>query len=77
MADTSIAQGSYAREHASANAPAGGATRERRSTSTRSGFDASWELDVFGGNRRAVEAAEASLEAAQFDWAAVLVTPDG
>ncbi|MEY2634033.1 MAG: hypothetical protein RIR00_2687 [Pseudomonadota bacterium] len=25
------------------------------------GFDASWELDVFGGNRRALEAAEADL----------------
>jgi outer membrane protein TolC len=29
---------------------------------------------VFGGNRRAVESAQASLEAAQFDWASVLVT---
>jgi len=28
------------------------------------GFDASWELDVFGGTRRAVEAAGARLEAA-------------
>lgn len=28
------------------------------------GFDASWELDVFGGTRRAVEAARASAEAA-------------
>jgi NodT family efflux transporter outer membrane factor (OMF) lipoprotein len=27
------------------------------------GFDATWELDVFGGNRRAVEAADADLEA--------------
>ena len=29
------------------------------------GFDASWELDVFGGLRRGVEAAQASLEASQ------------
>jgi outer membrane protein, multidrug efflux system len=28
------------------------------------GFDASWELDIFGGTRRAVEAARASAEAA-------------
>ena len=28
------------------------------------GFDASWEIDVFGGTRRAVEAADARLEAA-------------
>ena len=30
-----------------------------------SGFDASWELDVFGGVQRSVEAAQASLEATQ------------
>ncbi len=30
------------------------------------GFDASWEIDIFGGNRRAVESAEASLEATEF-----------
>ena len=32
------------------------------------GFDASWELDVFGGGRRGVEAARARTEAAQ--WSA-------
>jgi NodT family efflux transporter outer membrane factor (OMF) lipoprotein len=31
------------------------------------GFDASWELDVFGGIRRDIEAAEADLEASQAD----------
>ena len=30
-----------------------------------SGFDASWEIDVFGGTRRAYESAEASLSAAE------------
>lgn len=30
-------------------------------------FDASWELDVFGGKRRAMESAEASLEASRED----------
>jgi len=29
------------------------------------GFDASWEIDLFGGQRRTVEASRASLEAAQ------------
>lgn len=29
------------------------------------GFDASWEIDLFGGHRRAMEASRASLEAAQ------------
>lgn len=71
---TVISQASYAREHASANAPSGGATSGSSFDLYQVGFDASWELDVFGGNRRAVESAEASLEATQFDWAAVLVT---
>ncbi|MFK0299370.1 efflux transporter outer membrane subunit [Brevundimonas sp. NPDC090276] len=31
------------------------------------GFDASWELDLFGGNRRAVEAAQARTEAATWN----------
>jgi outer membrane protein, multidrug efflux system len=33
----------------------------------QSGFDASWELDVFGGTRRGVEAAHASVAAAVFN----------
>ncbi len=32
------------------------------------GFDASWELDIFGGNRRSVEAAGARLGAAQASY---------
>lgn len=31
------------------------------------GFDATWELDVFGGTRRAVEAAQANTEAAAWE----------
>ena len=30
----------------------------------QTGFDASWEVDVFGGNRRATEAAKADIDAA-------------
>ena len=30
-----------------------------------SGFDATWEIDIFGGTRRALEASEAMLDAAQ------------
>ena len=37
-------------------------------------FDAGWELDVFGGVRRSVEAAQASLEATQEDLYNVLVS---
>ncbi|MEJ2221271.1 MAG: TolC family protein [Desulfobacterales bacterium] len=38
------------------------------------GFDAGWELDVFGGVRRSVEAAQASLEATQEDLHNVMVS---
>ena len=34
-------------------------------TSYQTGFDASWELDLFGGHRRQIEAATDSLEASQ------------
>ncbi len=39
----------------------------------QAGFDASWELDLFGGTRRAVEAADAEIQAAEEDWRDVLV----
>ncbi len=48
----------------------GGEARELYSA----GFDASWELDVFGGVRRSVEAAEADLEAARADLHATQVS---
>lgn len=38
------------------------------------GFDASWELDLFGGKRRAVEASQSDLEASEEDLHDVLVT---
>lgn len=38
------------------------------------GFDASWEIDLFGGQRRAVEAARATLAGAQADLADVQVS---
>lgn len=37
-------------------------------------FDASWELDLFGGTRRAVEAATASVQASEEDLRDVLVS---
>lgn len=37
-------------------------------------FDASWELDIFGGNRRAVEAADARLQSSWFDYQGVLLS---
>ena len=40
----------------------------------RSGFDSSWEIDVFGGVRRSVESADATVEATIEDRRDVLVT---
>lgn len=40
----------------------------------RAGFDASWELDIFGGTQRAVEAADAHIEAVADDAHAVQVS---
>jgi NodT family efflux transporter outer membrane factor (OMF) lipoprotein len=37
------------------------------------GFDASWEIDVFGGTRRSVESAQASFEASIYDRNDVLL----
>ncbi len=39
-----------------------------------SGFDAGWEIDVFGGIRRSVEAADANLDARYEDYRDALVT---
>jgi multidrug efflux system outer membrane protein len=61
----------------------GSASRSRSSEETGSGttsdlyavgFDAAWELDIFGGVRRSVEAAQANLEASQEDRRDVLVS---
>lgn len=38
------------------------------------GLDASWELDIFGGNRRAVEAADARLEGAKASYHDVMLS---
>jgi multidrug efflux system outer membrane protein len=40
----------------------------------RAGFDAAWELDVFGGVRRSIEASEADIQAAIEDRRSVLVS---
>ncbi|WNO54450.1 efflux transporter outer membrane subunit [Stakelama saccharophila] len=41
------------------------------------GADASYQADIFGGNRRAVEASRADLEASGFDVASVLISVEG
>jgi multidrug efflux system outer membrane protein len=40
----------------------------------QAGFDASWELDVFGGTRRATQAARAEVVAAEYSRRNVLIT---
>ena len=40
----------------------------------QAGFDASWEIDIFGGTRRAVEAARAETAAAEFNRRDVVVS---
>ncbi|HEY7165252.1 MAG TPA: efflux transporter outer membrane subunit [Candidatus Binatia bacterium] len=75
--------GSYSRNRSSQNAigsPGQGAVAAPRSgvqleqSLYRTGFDSSWEIDVFGGVRRSVEAADATIEASIEDRRAVLVT---
>ena len=67
------ATGSYTRERTSKNGiSTGGAGKVFNLF--QAGFDANWEVDVFGGNRRAVEAADASVAAAEDDRNAVLVS---
>ncbi len=46
------------------SATSGGTTDATFSTLYNGGFDASWELDLFGGNKRAVEAAKYGVDAA-------------
>jgi NodT family efflux transporter outer membrane factor (OMF) lipoprotein len=53
-----------------AEGPGGGGSRSLFQT----GLDASWELDVFGGTRRAVEAADADLQASIEDRRDLMVT---
>jgi outer membrane protein, multidrug efflux system len=40
----------------------------------QAGFDASWEIDIFGANRRALEAARDGYDAAQWDQRTTLLT---
>jgi len=63
------AAGSYSHSRSSEER-GGGSTVDLYSA----GFDAGWELDVFGGVRRSVEAAEADLQAQNEDLHDVLVS---
>ena len=73
------ASGSYARQKQSENQPIIGSLNVPSSVPFENnvyeaGFDASWEIDLFGGKRRAVEAASAELAAVEYGRGDVLVT---
>src|SRR5258708_39438029 len=63
------ASGDYSRGRVSQNAPNGflarGARQPLEGNSFISGFDMNWEIDIFGGNRRALEASQADLGATE------------
>lgn len=48
--------------------------QDRDSELYSAGFDAAWEIDLFGGVRRSVEAATADIEASQAEFSGVLVS---
>src|ERR1044071_3922703 len=75
--------GSYSRNRASQNAvgsptqgavvaPTGG--RQLEQNFYKTGFDSSWEIDIFGGTRRQIEGAEAILQASIEERRGVVVT---
>jgi NodT family efflux transporter outer membrane factor (OMF) lipoprotein len=78
------ASGSYSRNRVSQNGAFSGNPSSSSSSFAgggklensfyRTGFDSDWELDIFGGTRRQVEAARATLEASIEDRRSVLVT---
>jgi len=73
------ASGSYARQKQSENQPILGSLPKSSNIPFendvyKAGFDASWEIDIFGGKRRALEAATAELTATEYSRRDVLVT---
>jgi multidrug efflux system outer membrane protein len=61
-------------QNAGASLPAGSVISNQPMNLYQSGFDASWEIDVFGGTRRSVESAEDTFEASIYDRNDVLLT---
>jgi multidrug efflux system outer membrane protein len=76
------ASGSYTRSRTSESAlnitsqgsPGGASGIKLERNLFTAGFDANWEIDVFGGVRRSVEAADATIEATEYNQRDVLVT---
>lgn len=70
LGPTIDASGAYQRSRFSAENRTGTATANQY----QAGFDAGWEIDIFGGQRRSVEATEADLQAAVETHRDILVT---
>ncbi|ALK09102.1 efflux transporter outer membrane subunit [Blastochloris viridis] len=70
----SITRNKTASSRGSSSTDTAGSLASSPYTLYQAGFDASWELDLFGGNRRNVEAATYSLEASWDDLDAALLT---
>jgi outer membrane protein, multidrug efflux system len=73
------ASGSYGRQKQSENQPIIGSIPSSsnipfENNVYQAGFDAAWEIDLFGGKRRAVEAATAEFAAVEYGRRDVLVT---
>jgi multidrug efflux system outer membrane protein len=72
------ASGSYMQQRQSQNQPIIGSfpvpSSAFENNVYEAGFDASWEIDVFGGKRRAMESAKAQVAAAEYDRRATLLT---
>jgi multidrug efflux system outer membrane protein len=66
------ASANYSRNRSSGNIPLPGAGAQ--SNFYQAGFDASWEIDVFGGIRRTLEAADAEVDASVEARRDVMVT---
>src|SRR5690348_2816946 len=72
------ANGEYSRQRLSRHTPEGllarGAGQSLEQNLFDAGFDANWELDIFGGNRRGLQAAKADLGATEESRRSVLIT---
>jgi outer membrane protein, multidrug efflux system len=73
------ASGSYQRQQQSHNQPVLGSfpippSVPFENNVYQAGFDASWEIDVFGGKRRAVQAASAQMTATEYQSKDILLT---
>jgi len=68
------ASGDYTRTGGKRNSQNSGLAAEGVTSLYQAGLDSSWEIDIFGGTRRQVEATGADLVAAQEDQHAVFVS---